>query len=120
MVQALAILVTLVVSFFRWITGLGAAGTAGSAIIGVVVGTVILKVIDFLALGFVTYSVSNALIDNLISFVRVQLSTTGGFDFVPDLLVTMHFPEAVSMVVSALSIALTVAGTKTVLKLKPL
>jgi len=121
MFQALSVIVVLLVSFVRWILRLGSSGSmgvTGTAIIGVIVGTVILKIIDFILLGVFTYTVSSSIIDNLISLIRVQFYSLNNFKFVPDLLVTLHFPEALSMIVSALSIALTISGTKTVLRLK--
>jgi len=120
MVQAILIVASFLMSFVRWIAGLGAVGSAGSAIIGVIVGSVLLKLLDFFSLGIFTYLVSHTLVNKLINFISVQLSSTGAFDFVPDLLWAMHFPEALSMVISAFSISLTIVGTKTVFKLKPI
>lgn len=118
MLQAIVLIATLLLNGVRWLTGLGAAGSAGTAILGVFVGSILFKALDFLALGFVTYQISDSLMANALDFVRDQLAELNSFQFIPDLIDTLQLPQALSLIFSAISISLTIAATKTALRIK--
>lgn len=112
MVHILIVIGTVLLHLARTILAFfGVGGVLRSKlIIGFLVGSLILKVIDLLALGVVVFVGVDSAFDWILTEVSqmANFSTLGSyFDVVITGLVELHFFEALSILLSALSIAFT-------------
>ncbi|MBN2745151.1 MAG: DUF2523 domain-containing protein [Bacteroidales bacterium] len=122
MLQAIIVIALYISRFFRLIFGGIGTKSALPAFFLVMVGSFIFKLLDFFALGFVVYTAGDALLTEAIEYVQVYLSALSYGEYgylLVDLLTTLKFPQAISLVLSALSIAITISATKTAMKFSP-
>lgn len=112
MVHLLTVIGAWVLNLISKLTGLAVGGTATAAYVKVILAYTVIKVFDLFLLGIVTFTVSDSIVDltldqfnsllNNLDFSSPQVNAA-----VVDFLDTLGVDVGISIIVSAISIALT-------------